>query len=164
MSQIILGIDPGIGRTGYAFLQKNDKSQPTLLGYGCLTTPTNAPTHERLHKLFDKLNALISKYNPEVMVVEKLFFNTNVKTATVVGQAMGTIMLAGAQAELKIEQLTPLQVKIALTGYGRADKRQVQKMVMRELNLAKKPTPDDAADAIAVALCWVLRKNELDTL
>lgn len=162
MSQIILGIDPGIGRTGYAFLQKNDYNDINLLAFGCLTTPTKRSTPDRLNLLYKKLTKLISKYNPDVMAIEKLFFNTNVKTALIVGQATGTILLAGAQSKLKIKQLTPLQVKIALTGYGRADKQQVQKMVMVELNLDKKPTPDDAADAIAVALCYANRNPQLE--
>lgn len=161
---IILGVDPGIGRTGYAFLLKEKNTQPKIIDYNCITTPTNAPTHKRLQKLFGKLTALINKHKPEVMVIEKLFFNTNLKTATIVGQAIGTIMLAGAESNLKIKEFTPLQVKIALTGYGRADKRQVQKMVMSELNLDNKPTPDDAADAIAVALCYALRNTQLDNI
>ena len=164
MPQIILGIDPGIGRTGYAFISKQSKNETSLLDYGCITTSTKLPVHQRLRTLFSKLTTLIQQYNPEVMVMEQLFFNTNVKTATVVGQAMGTILLAGAQSNLQIYQLTPLQIKIALTGYGRAEKQQVRKMVMTHLQLEQKPTPDDAADAIAAALSFALRNFELDTL
>jgi crossover junction endodeoxyribonuclease RuvC len=159
---VILGIDPGIGRTGWAFLRKIDSQENKLIDYGCLTTPTKKPVPERLTILFSELTELIAKHKPDVMAVEKLFFNTNAKTAIMVGQAMGTILLAGAQAKLDIRELTPLQVKISLTGYGRAEKGQVQKMVMTTLNLKKKPTPDDAADAIAVALCYALRNTDLE--
>jgi crossover junction endodeoxyribonuclease RuvC len=161
MSTIILGIDPGIGRTGYAFLEKKGNENQVLLAYGCITTPTKTEIYIRLNKLYDDLTKLIKKYKPDTMAVEKLFFNTNAKTATMVGQAMGTIFLAGAKANLKIYELTPLQVKVALTGYGRADKTQVQKMVVTLLDLKIKPTPDDAADAIAVALCQAVRNPRL---
>lgn len=161
MKDIILGIDPGIGRTGYAFLEKKDKNKFKLITYGCLTTETKEKTPTRLKDLFEQLNLLIKKYKPTILATEKLFFNTNAKTATVVGQAIGVIFLAGVQNNLEIYELTPLQVKTALTGYGRADKQQVQKMVVSLLNLKKKPTPDDAADAIAVALCFACRNQEL---
>lgn len=156
MESIILGIDPGIGRTGYAFLEKKGKNKQKLLTHGCLTTPTKKPAYKRLQILYNELNKLIKKYKPNIMAIEKLFFNTNAKTAIVVGQAMGAILLCASKFDLDIYELTPLQVKVALTGYGQADKTQVRKMVMALLDLKKKPTPDDAADAIAIALCCAL--------
>lgn len=161
MPQIILGIDPGIGRTGYAFLSADDKDDQNLLDYGCIKTPAKTPISKRLMLLHNELSGLINKRRPDKLAIEKLFFNTNAKTAIIVGQAMGAILLTAGQNSLPVEEVTPLQVKTALTGYGRADKRQVQQMVMGLLKLEEKPTPDDAADAIAVALTSALTKHEL---
>ena len=161
IEMLVLGIDPGIGRVGYAVLERVDAVNQKLITFGCLTTPTKTPVSDRLFILQKKLEEVISKYKPSLMVIEKLFFNTNVTTAMTVGQAMGVIMLTGAQAGLSIEEVTPLQVKSTLTGYGRAEKGQVQRMVMAQLGLKNKPTPDDAGDAIAVALCYCLTNYAL---
>ena len=161
MSKLVLGIDPGIGKVGYAIVEKINAADQKLITYGCLTTPTKTPVSDRLVILHKKLEEIISKYKPSLLVIEKLFFNTNVTTAITVGQAIGVIMLTGAQAGLSIAEVTPLQVKSTLTGYGRAEKGQVQRMVIAQLGLKNKPTPDDAADAIAVALCYCLTNYAL---
>jgi len=161
MNNLVLGIDPGIGRVGYAVMERVDAVNQRLLTYGCITTPTKTPVSDRLVILQKKLDVIIKKHKPGLMVIEKLFFNTNVTTAIMVGQAMGVIMLTAAKSGMIVEEVTPLQVKSTLTGYGRAEKGQVQRMVMSQLGLKKKPTPDDAADAIAVALCYCLTNQEL---
>lgn len=149
---IILGIDPGIGRTGWGVIEKVRSSQFTVHSYGCFETEPNSPIEGRLALIYGYLSSLIKEYNPEAMAVEELFFNTNTKTALVVGQARGVVLLTGAQNGLSIATYTPLQVKIALTGYGRAEKKQVGQMVKMSLGLKEIPKPDDTADALAIAL------------
>jgi len=161
MNNLVLGIDPGIGTVGYAVMEKVNAVSQKLYTYGCITTPTKTPVSDRLVILHEKLNVIIKKHKPGLLVIERLFFNTNVTTAITVGQAMGVIMLTSARSGMRVEEVTPLQVKSTLTGYGRAEKGQVQRMVMAQLGLKKKPTPDDAADAIAVALCYCLTNHEL---
>lgn len=147
----ILGIDPGIGRTGWGVIEvKSQKSK--VKSYGCIETEAKMGEEKRLEKLFDEITAVIKKEKPEACAIEELFFNTNAKTALVVGQARGVLLLAAAQKNLPIATYTPLQVKIALTGYGRAEKNQVGQMVKTILKLDSIPTPDDAADALAIAL------------
>lgn len=153
---IILGIDPGIGRTGYAFLSHSGK-ETLLLECGCITTPAGRPDSERLLEIRQDLISLIKKFKPEKVALESLFFETNVKTAMSVGQSRGMIMVTVAEAGLKLIEITPLQVKIAATGYGKADKKQVQKMVQTLLKLKKIPKPDDAADACAIAWAGIGR-------
>jgi crossover junction endodeoxyribonuclease RuvC len=147
----ILGIDPGIGRTGWGAIEAHG-SKTLVRGFGCIETEVNSDTPGRLFALYDELNNLIVEYKPEVMAIEDLFFNKNVKTALIVGQARGVIMLAAVQHGLPISIYTPLQVKIALTGYGRAEKLQVGKMVKTLLNLPTIPKPDDVTDALAIAI------------
>ncbi|MBI4049380.1 MAG: crossover junction endodeoxyribonuclease RuvC [Candidatus Doudnabacteria bacterium] len=145
----ILGIDPGIGRTGYAFLKKTG-SKIVLLESGCISTkPGNEAS--RLLEIKKDLGLLIQKRKPDALAIESLFFASNAKTAMSVGQARGVIMLTAAEYRLKIIELTPLQVKMSATGYGKADKAQVQRMIAKLLNLKKIPKPDDAADAAAIA-------------
>lgn len=153
---IILGIDPGIGRTGYAFLKQTAKDI-TLVECGCVTTKAGAVEAGRLLEIKKDLTALIKKHKPEVAAIESLFFATNAKTAITVGQARGVAMVTCAEAGLKIVEMTPLQVKIAATGYGKADKKQVQTMIVKLLKLKKVPTPDDAADACAIAWAGIGR-------
>ena len=153
---IILGIDPGIGRTGYAFLQHSSK-ETVLLECGCITTKTGRADSARLLEIKQDLTALIKKWKPDVVSMESLFFQNNVKTAMSVGQSRGMIMVTIAEAELKLIEVTPLQVKIATTGYGKADKKQVQKMIQTILKLKKIPKPDDAADACAIAWAGIGR-------
>lgn len=147
----ILGIDPGIARTGWGIIDyQNGKAKP--IAFDCYETPSTLPTPERLDNIYQSLLQIIEKYYPDYLSIEELFFNTNAKTAFIVGQARGVILLAGAQKKLPISIYTPLQVKIAITGYGRAEKNQVGQMVKILLNLEKIPKPDDTADALAIAL------------
>lgn len=149
---IILGIDPGLAMVGYSVIEcKNNKNK--VLNYGCILTDANVLFPQRLKIIYNELLAIIDKYNPTDMAVEELFFNKNVKSAIAVGQARGVEVLAGVNKGLDIYEYTPLQIKQSVTGYGRADKKQVQDMVKRLLNLKELPTPYDAADALAIAIC-----------
>jgi len=146
----ILGVDPGFGRIGFGIIEKN-KSEWKLISYGCIVTSAKETFVDRLNDLHQQLTLIIKKFNPSCSAVEDLFFYKNVKTAMKVGEARGVILLTLIQAGLKIIELTPLQVKQAVTGYGRAEKNQVKKMV--ELILReKKLKQDDAVDALAVAI------------
>ena len=148
----ILGIDPGLATTGWGIID-SDKSTLKAIEYGIITTSPNLPNHLRLEIIHQDLTTLIHKYHPMMMTVEKLFFNTNLKTAMVVGQARGGILLTAAINKIDIHEFTPLQIKLNTVGYGQAEKIQVQKMVQRILKLEHTPKPDDAADALAVAIC-----------
>jgi crossover junction endodeoxyribonuclease RuvC len=151
---LVLGIDPGTATTGFCILNEADK-KVTVLSCGVITTPKTEPQQKRLSMIYEKVMGLITKYKPDSMAVEKLFFGTNTKTAMKVGEARGTILLAASESGLALAEYSPMDVKIALTGYGKADKNQVQQMVKRLLNLKDIPRPDDAADAAAVALCHI---------
>jgi len=148
---IILGIDPGTAIIGWGLIKKTKKL--SLTNYGCIKTSADLSTAERLNKLHKELHSLIKKYKPNIVAVEDIFFFKNLKTAIKVSQARGVILLTAAKAKIKIAEFTPLQVKQAVTGYGRADKSQVQKMIKILLNLKEVPKPDDAADALATAIC-----------
>lgn len=154
----ILGIDPGIGRTGWGVIDvKSGKAK--AISFGCIETSPKKEATERLKEIYEQTEIIIKKHKPDVLAIEELFFNTNAKTAFLVGQARGVILLCGCQKELKIYIYTPLQVKIAVAGYGRAEKTQVGKMVKTVLNLKEIPKPDDTSDALAVALtCAFSRK------
>lgn len=152
----ILGIDPGIGRTGYAFL-KQEKSKVFLIECGCIETDKKYSEAERLLEIKNDLTAILSKFKPDGLCIESLFFTTNAKTAMSVGQARGVVMLLAAEHKLKIIEVTPLQVKMSATGYGKADKAQVQRMIVKLLALKKIPKPDDAADACAIAWAGIGR-------
>ena len=152
----ILGIDPGIGRTGYALLEQTG-NQIVLKAVGCITTTIGDPEYSRLLEIRQDLDALIRKFKPDAFCVESLFFAANAKTAMIVGQARGVIVVTAEEHKLKIIEVTPLQVKISATGYGKADKRQVQNMMMKILHLKKIPKPDDAADAVAIAWAGIGR-------
>ncbi len=147
----ILGIDPGIGRTGWGIIEP-EGSRFTTHGYGCIETLPNDDLSRRLFALYDEIINIIDEYQPDELAIEDLFFNTNAKTALIVGQARGVVLLAAAQKNLSIAVYTPLQVKMALTGYGRAEKNQVGVMVKTLLRLSAIPKPDDTADALAIAL------------
>lgn len=149
---IILGVDPGTATTGYGLIRKEGQRH-SLVKYGCILTPAKTPLEERLDVIFDELGALIEEFEPEQMAVEELFFANNTKTAIAVGQARGVILLAGKKKNVPVHEYTPLEVKMALTGYGRADKNQIQQMVKALLRLKEIPKPDDAADALAIAIC-----------
>ena len=148
----ILGVDPGIATVGFAVLDAEKRSQ-RLLTCGVITTPAKTQLSSRLDQIYRDLNELIAQFHPEVMAVEELFFNTNITTGIAVAHGRGIILLSGYQAGLQIYEYTPLQVKQAVVGYGRADKKQVMDMVRRILSLQAVPKPDDAADAVAIALC-----------
>lgn len=148
----IIGIDPGIAIVGFGIVDRiGGKVKP--IQYGSIETPAHSDPGLRLKMIYDTLCGLIDQYKPEHIAVEKLFFNRNVTTAFAVGQARGVIILAGVQKGLTVAEYTPLQVKQAIVGYGKAEKRQVQEMVRLFLNLRETPKPDDVADALAVAIC-----------
>ncbi|NLW24683.1 MAG: crossover junction endodeoxyribonuclease RuvC [Clostridia bacterium] len=149
---IILGIDPGTAICGYGII-KVTGNKFTALEYGCIYTDADWRLEKRLQKIYLNTLELIEKFQPVDLAVEELFFNKNTRTALSVGQARGVILLAGAQKGLNIREYTPLEVKQAIVGYGRAQKLQVQHMVKTFLNLKELPRPDDAADALAVAIC-----------
>jgi len=146
-----LGFDPGLAITGYGVIERRD-GHTSCVGYGVIRTPQKMPLAERLQTLHHEAGSIINKYHPLVIGVETLIFAKNVKTGIVVGEARGVILLAIAQAKIDLVELTPLQVKQALTTYGRAEKQQVQYMVKKVLGLKAIPRPDDAADALAIAL------------
>lgn len=150
--RVILGIDPGTALTGYGIVEKSG-NRLTALAYGVVRTPAGLDLHERLAQLFDELSALLAQHRPSVAAVESLFFNVNVRTALAVGHARGVCLLACSQAGCDLYEYTPQQVKQAVVGYGKAEKQQVQRMVTTLLGLREVPRPDDAADALAVAIC-----------
>lgn len=151
----VLGIDPGTATTGFGVIegQAGAGGELRLLDYGCIRTSPGVPMPERLADLYQSLRELIDLHRPQAMAVEELFFSSNVTTAIAVGQARGVILLAGARGGVPVAEYKPMQVKQAITGYGAADKRQMQTMIALLLELASPPRPDDAADAIAIALC-----------
>ena len=148
----ILGIDPGFAIVGWGVIDYNG-SRFRVVGYGSIQTPPTMRPEERLLAIYNELAALIDKFSPDEMAVEELFFNTNQTTGIKVAQARGVIMLCAEQRGVRISEYTPLQVKQSVTGYGRADKKQVITMVTMLLGLAKPPKPDDTADALAIAVC-----------
>lgn len=147
----ILGIDPGYARVGWGILEVQN-SEFRIKNYGCIETSKNTDSQERLVSIYKEVCVLITKYKPDALAVEELFFTNNAKTAFKVGEARGVIILAGAIQKISVVSYTPLQVKIAVTGYGNADKRQVGRMVKAILKLKEMPKLDDTVDAIAVAL------------
>lgn len=149
---IILGIDPGLADTGFGLVKKTG-SKLEMIDYGNIKTKAKLPLPIRLNEIHQALDRLIKKHKPAVIGVEQLFFCKNVKTAIAVGQARGVILLTAGQHSIPIEEFTPLQVKMALTSYGHASKKQVQQMVKTLLKLKTIPKPDDASDALAVAIC-----------
>ena len=149
---VILGVDPGYAIVGYGIL-RYEKNRFQILDFGAVTTPAGMEFPTRLKTIYDDLTFLFQRYQPEVMSIEKLFFNTNKKTAVDVAQARGVILLAARNNGADIMEYTPLQVKQSVVGYGRAEKKQVQEMTRQILGLSAVPKPDDTADALALALC-----------
>jgi crossover junction endodeoxyribonuclease RuvC len=149
---LVLGIDPGTATTGYGLIRE-ENGGPELVAYGTVQTPAGMPMPQRLVLLYQELTQLIALHRPETGAVEKLFFQRNVSTAMTVGQARGVALLVLAQAGLSVGEYNPKDVKLAVCGYGGADKPQMQGMVRAILNLKDIPRPDDAADALAVAIC-----------
>ena len=149
---IILGIDTGYAIVGFGVISYNG-SRFKVLEYGAITTDKNTPFPERLNEIYDGMNYLLDKYQPAAISIEKLYFNTNTTTAISVAQARGVCVLAGVKHGVEIAEYTPLQVKMAVTGYGRAEKHQIMEMTKTLLSLKEIPKPDDAADALAIAIC-----------
>ncbi|PKL91125.1 MAG: crossover junction endodeoxyribonuclease RuvC [Candidatus Goldiibacteriota bacterium HGW-Goldbacteria-1] len=149
---IILGIDPGTARCGYGVIEKKG-SAVRAAAYGLIETDKDMEPALRLKKIYNELSDIIDKYKPEFVSVEKLFFNKNVTTAISVAEARGVILLSAVLAGAQIREYTPMQVKMALTGYGKADKKQMQEMIKMLLGLKAVPKPDDVADALAIAVC-----------
>jgi len=152
---IVVGIDPGTAITGYGFLEETPHGTLQVLTYGVITTSKQSSQEERLLILYHELKHLLHLHRPESGAVEKLFFQRNVTTAISVGQARGVALLALAEAGISVAHYTPLEVKQAVAGYGGADKNQVQQMVKALLGLSDLPRPEDAADALAVAICHI---------
>jgi crossover junction endodeoxyribonuclease RuvC len=151
---LVLGIDPGTAITGYG-LVREDQAGLALVDYGVITTPAGQPLPGRLQAIYQGLKDVVAQYKPGIAAVEELFFSRNARTALSVGHARGVTLLALADAGLSIHEYKPLEIKQAVAGYGGADKRQVQEMVRMLLNLDHIPQPDDAADAVAVAVCHI---------
>lgn len=149
---IIIGIDPGYAIVGIGVVEYAGNKFRTL-EYNAITTPAGMATTERLKKIYQEMNMYLDKYNPDAVAIEELFFNSNQKTAINVAQARGVLLVAVANRNIPICEYTPLQVKQSVTGYGRADKKQIQTMVKMLLGLNAIPKPDDAADALAIAIC-----------
>jgi crossover junction endodeoxyribonuclease RuvC len=164
--QRVLGIDPGLAITGYAVIQESDSARSGILKVleaGVIRTPPEDPVPQRLKSIYDEITNLIEEIEPQTVAIEQLFFSQNVTTAMAVSQARGVVLLAAHR--LAVESYTPLEVKLQICGYGRAKKPQIQAMVQRLLRLKSLPRPDDAADALAVALCHLLKhRSKLGSL
>lgn len=148
----VLGVDPGYAIAGYGVVERA-KTGYSVITFGAVTTPSHTPFEDRLSEIYDDFCSLFAAYQPDAMAIETLFFTTNKTTAMAVAQARGVILLAAKQAGVPMFEYNPLQVKQGVAGYGKATKKQVQDMVKRLLHLKKTPQPDDAADALAIALC-----------
>jgi crossover junction endodeoxyribonuclease RuvC len=152
---VVLGVDPGIAITGYGVVKEDESGNLLLVDYGAIRTSKDSSLPDRLIELHQKLTEILFLHRPMSGAVEKLFFQKNVRTAMSVGQARGVALLAFGQAQVGIAEYTPLEIKQAVTGYGGADKNQVQQMVRALLTMEEIPRPDDAADALAVAICHI---------
>lgn len=148
----ILGIDPGTGILGFGVIEISAHGKPQLVDAGVIRTPVKEDDAVRLHTIYEELNDIIMASKPTIMSVERLFFSRNVTTAMTVSQARGVVLLCGQQHQMELHEYTPQEIKMALTGYGKADKKQIQEMVRVVLGLKQVPKPDDCADALAAAL------------
>jgi crossover junction endodeoxyribonuclease RuvC len=160
---IVLGVDPGTAATGYGIISR-EGGRLRAIDYGCVETSAALPLPERLLRIHDAIDDLVERHGPDLVGVERIFFSRNAQTAFAVGQARGVVLLAAARRGIEIRDATPNEVKSAIAGYGAADKEQVQRMVALVLGLAEPPTPDDAADALAIAVCVANRERASDTL
>ncbi len=149
---VIVGVDPGVAKTGFGVVEVTEEFS-NMLDYGCVRTSSDMAKEKRLCLIYDEISGVLAKYKPDVLALEKLFFNRNTKTALQVGEASGVIILAAGKAGVPLREYTPIQVKECLTGFGRADKTQVREVVRMELNMDVLPKPIDASDALAIALC-----------
>lgn len=159
---VVIGIDPGLAIVGFGVIKSDRYGEYEVIDYGVIETPKQDSVPTRLMKIYEAMNILIDKYKPDALAIEELFFNKNITTAIPVAEARGVILLAAKQKLGKMYEYTPLQIKQALTGQGRAEKAQVQFMVKAILGLKEVPKPDDAADAVAVAICHLQTNNELN--
>ncbi len=159
----IIGIDPGVAITGYAVIEESG-SDYKCIASGCIRTKKDLPSAARLQAIHDQVFDLVSLYSPQTLAVEKIFFSKNVRTAFQVGEARGVVILVAARCSLELFEYTPLQVKQAVAGYGKAEKAQVQKMVQVLLKLPQQPAVDDEADAMAVALCHLQNRRWQDAI
>jgi len=155
---IILGIDPGIATTGYGVVKRKSKKSFACIEYGTIKTVPSSAAPERLKKLNNNLSKIMKQYQPEILVVESLYFFKNLKTVMPVSQAKGVIMLTAAKNKTPVYELTPLQAKLLITGFGRAEKKVVQEKVKEILKLKEIPRPDDAADALAIAIAYFIKE------
>ncbi len=155
---VVIGFDPGTAITGYSILNKGEDGI-SIIEYGALTTPSSWGIGRRLSYLFDQVSSLLDLYNPDVVVMENIFFNKNIKTAINIGQVQGVIILAAEQHQKEISILTPLEVKLSVVGYGRATKNQIQYMVKEILKLKDIPKPDDVADALALCISYIYKQE-----
>ena len=160
---IILGIDPGYAIVGWGVIEKQKNGKCTVIDYGAINTTKNTPFPERLYQIKKGAESLIGVFKPDVVAIEELFFNTNITTAIKVAQARGLIIETAFENKVDVYEYTPLQIKQALTGYGRAEKKQIQYMTKTMLNLKSVPKPDDTADALAVALTHAQTNNTLNS-
>lgn len=157
---IIIGIDPGLATTGWGIIKKTKKGAKAI-DYGCIKTDPKLPNGERLKIISNKINGLIKKHQPKYLAVESVYFFKNLKTAMPVSQAKGVILLSAAKKKIPVYEFTPLQMKMAIAGYGKAEKKQIQKMIHILLGLKEKPKQDDAADALGIALCCALKNKKI---
>ncbi len=153
---IIIGIDPGVATTGYGVVKK-EADNFICLEYGAIKTDKKNSTSSRLNEISNNFSLLVKKYSPEFLAIESLYFFKNVKSALPVSQAKGVVMVTAEKLNIPVYEFTPLQVKMTITGYGRAEKKQVQEMIRLTLNLDDVPKPKDAADALGVAVCGIIR-------
>lgn len=153
---LILGIDPGLATIGFGLVMKNGENYRAI-GYGAITTAPKQMIEKRLDEIYDSMVEILTKYKPDCMAIEEIFFNSNTTTAIDVSMARGVILLAAYKCGVDIYEYTPLEVKSSVVGYGRAEKQQIQYMVKLMLGLKETPKPDDTADALALALCHGMR-------
>lgn len=163
---LVIGIDPGTATTGYGIIEENEKKEIRVVTYGIIKTEANLLAEKRLLEIHEQLNEILLLHRPDCGAVEKLFFQRNITTAIAVGQARGVILLSLAMRNLPVAEYTPNEIKQSVTGYGSAGKKQVQEMIRTVLNLKEIPKPDDAADALAIALCHLHSRGfqDLDTI
>lgn len=152
---IILGLDPGLSLTGWGLVKSSGAGDLSMIAYGCIKTKPSEPITERLTNIHLSLRQIIQQYHPDEMAIEELFFAKEARTVASVGQARGAVLVAAALEKIPVFEYNPRHIKMALTGYGSADKSQMQKMVKTVLRLTEIPKPDDAADALAMAVCHI---------
>ncbi len=155
---IIIGIDPGTATTGYGIVKK-EKDDFLCLEYGIIKTNKNLSPSSRLNILSKNVSSLIDKYSPEILAIENVYFFKNIKTVIPVSQAKGVVMVTAEKRGVPVQEFTPLEIKMAITGYGKASKKQVQEMIKITLNLKEKPSPNDAADALGAAISGIIKAN-----